>query len=109
TGRREDGRIEVSFAEGELARALPLAGTAPLPPYIRRERGVADERDRADYQTVYAREEGAIAAPTAGLHFTTELLEAVRARGVAVTSVTLHVGLGTFKPVKVEDVGEHVM
>jgi S-adenosylmethionine:tRNA ribosyltransferase-isomerase len=107
--RRPDGRVLVAFGEGALAKALPLVGTAPLPPYIRRERGVADERDRADYQTVYAREEGAIAAPTAGLHFTAELLDAVTARGVSLASVTLHVGLGTFKPVKVENVDEHVM
>jgi S-adenosylmethionine:tRNA ribosyltransferase-isomerase len=107
--KRDDGRVEIAFPEGELARALPRAGTAPLPPYIHRPGGVADERDRTDYQTVYAREEGAIAAPTAGLHLTPELLEAIRARGVAIAPVTLHVGLGTFKPVKVDDVAGHVM
>lgn len=107
--KRPDGRVEIAFPEGDVARALPLAGTAPLPPYIARPLGVADERDRADYQTVYAREEGAIAAPTAGLHLTEALLDAIRARGVTPAPVTLHVGLGTFKPVKVEDVAEHTL
>ena len=70
---------------------------------------MADDSDRADYQTVYAREPGAIAAPTAGLHFTPELLAAVEARGVSVVRVTLHVGIGTFKPVKSERVEDHRM
>jgi S-adenosylmethionine:tRNA ribosyltransferase-isomerase len=107
--KRPDGRVEIAFPEGDLSRALPLIGTAPLPPYIDRPLGAADERDRDDYQTVYAREEGAIAAPTAGLHLTWDLLDGIRARGVTLAPVTLHVGLGTFRPVKVEDVAEHVM
>jgi S-adenosylmethionine:tRNA ribosyltransferase-isomerase len=84
-------------------------GSAPLPPYIHRPGGVADEQDAADYQTVFAREPGAIAAPTAGLHFTEPMLAAVAARGVEVARVTLHVGLGTFKPVKSARVEKHVM
>jgi S-adenosylmethionine:tRNA ribosyltransferase-isomerase len=84
-------------------------GSAPLPPYIHRPLGVADAQDAIDYQTVFAGRPGAIAAPTAGLHFTQELLAAVAARGVEIARVTLHVGLGTFKPVKVDRVEEHRM
>ena len=109
TGKGESGHYRVAFSGTPLAEALPLVGTTPLPPYIRREGGVADARDADDYQTVYAREPGAIAAPTAGLHLTPALLDAVRARGVTVASVTLHVGIGTFKPVKSERVEEHRM
>lgn len=103
------GRYHVAFEGTPLAEALPRLGTAPLPPYIHRPDGLADERDAEDYQTVFAREDGAIAAPTAGLHFTGSLLDAIRARGVTVAPVTLHVGLGTFKPVKAEKVEHHVM
>jgi S-adenosylmethionine:tRNA ribosyltransferase-isomerase len=92
-----------------LLSDLSFLGSAPLPPYIHRPGGMADDSDRADYQTVYAREPGAIAAPTAGLHFTPELLAAVEARGVSVVRVTLHVGIGTFKPVKSERVEDHRM
>lgn len=81
-------------------------GSVPLPPYVARP---ADEADRERYQTVYARQDGSVAAPTAGLHFTPEILDQVRARGVAVVEVTLHVGPGTFKPVEVEDPARHVM
>lgn len=83
---------------------LSAVGIMPLPPYI-------TERleDNSRYQTVYAREEGSAAAPTAGLHFTTELLERVREKGVAIAPVMLHVGLGTFRPVKEENIGEHIM
>jgi S-adenosylmethionine:tRNA ribosyltransferase-isomerase len=80
----------------------------PLPPYIKRSAG-GDPRDRADYQTIFAREEGAVAAPTAGLHFTEALLAAFAARGVGWLTVTLHVGPGTFLPVKVDDPREHTM
>lgn len=83
--------------------AVERLGHMPLPPYIHRE-DQAGDRER--YQTVYARERGSVAAPTAGLHFTPEILEAVRARGVAIARVTLHVGLGTFQPVRVERVEE---
>jgi S-adenosylmethionine:tRNA ribosyltransferase-isomerase len=92
------GDAEVFFA------ALERLGHAPLPPYIDRPDRPAD---RERYQTVYARERGSVAAPTAGLHFTPEILEALRARGVETTEVTLHVGLGTFQPVHVERVEDH--
>lgn len=91
-----------------LMAALEAHGEMPLPPYIHRDHG-ADERDRSDYQTVYAREEGSVAAPTAGLHFTPELLAALDAKGVKRLAVTLHVGAGTFLPVKVEDTADHRM
>ncbi len=91
-----------------LDEALHAAGHVPLPPYIASRRA-EDERDRADYQTVYAREEGAVAAPTAGLHFTRELLAGLAARGVERHFVTLHVGAGTFLPVKAEDTERHRM
>ncbi len=107
--KEESGHYRVAFSGTPLQEALPLVGTTPLPPYIHREGGVADARDAVEYQTVYAREPGAIAAPTAGLHLTPELLDALRARGVEIASVTLHVGIGTFKPVKVELVEEHRM
>ena len=80
----------------------------PLPPYIKRPRG-GDARDRADYQTIFARAEGAVAAPTAGLHFTAALLEALADRGIGWTTLTLHVGPGTFLPVKTADPRDHKM
>ncbi len=83
---------------------LSLIGLMPLPPYITEQLG-----DNSRYQTVYAREEGSAAAPTAGLHFTPELLEKIRAKGVAIAPVMLHVGLGTFRPVKADRIDEHVM
>ncbi|MEH7826755.1 tRNA preQ1(34) S-adenosylmethionine ribosyltransferase-isomerase QueA [Gemmobacter denitrificans] len=88
--------------------ALAEAGDMPLPPYIAAKRA-PDAQDRDDYQTVFARHAGAVAAPTASLHFDAPLLEALRARGVEFTEVTLHVGAGTFLPVKVEDVATHRM
>jgi len=81
-------------------------GSVPLPPYIGRP---ADDQDRERYQTVYAHQDGSVAAPTAGLHFTPELLDQITQRGVVVAAVTLHVGPGTFKPVEVEDPAQHVM
>ncbi|HUS80113.1 MAG TPA: tRNA preQ1(34) S-adenosylmethionine ribosyltransferase-isomerase QueA [Armatimonadota bacterium] len=92
--------------EGELMELLERLGRPPLPPYIRRQ---SEELDRERYQTVYARHPGAVAAPTAGLHFTPEILAAIEQAGVRVCRVTLHVGLGTFQPVKAERVEEHVM
>ncbi|KRB19970.1 MULTISPECIES: tRNA preQ1(34) S-adenosylmethionine ribosyltransferase-isomerase QueA [Mesorhizobium] len=91
-----------------LDEALQAVGHIPLPPYIALKRD-DDERDRADYQTIYAREEGAVAAPTAGLHFTPELFAALDARGVERHFVTLHVGAGTFLPVKADDTADHKM
>jgi S-adenosylmethionine:tRNA ribosyltransferase-isomerase len=88
--------------------ALARHGTMPLPPYIKRPRG-SDARDRCDYQTIFARSEGAVAAPTAGLHFTSALLDALARRGVRWTTLTLHVGPGTFLPVKVDDPRDHRM
>ena len=95
----------LSSAEQLLARA----GSAPLPPYIRRPGPLDDAEDRRRYQTVYASRPGAVAAPTAGLHFTQKLLDTLRAGGVQITCLTLHVGLGTFAPVKGDDLGEHKM
>jgi len=91
-----------------LDEALHAVGHIPLPPYIASKRG-EDQRDRADYQTIYAREEGAVAAPTAGLHFTPELFAALDARGIGRHFVTLHVGAGTFLPVKADDTADHRM
>jgi S-adenosylmethionine:tRNA ribosyltransferase-isomerase len=91
-----------------LDQALAERGEMPLPPYIASRRGV-DDSDRADYQTMFAREEGSVAAPTAGLHFTEALVADLQARGIGVQRVTLHVGPGTFLPVKAEDTADHRM
>ena len=104
-----EGEVTLRFAsDAALAEGLRRFGAVPLPPYIRRPEG-ADRRDAADYQTIYARADGAVAAPTAGLHFTEDLLAAVRAAGVRLVTVTLHVGAGTFLPVKAENVADHRM
>ena len=94
------------LAEDNLFDILDASGKLPLPPYI--ERSAAEDDDER-YQTVYAREKGAVAAPTAGLHFTDAMLEALRVRGVELAYVTLHVGAGTFQPVRVENIAEHKM
>ena len=99
-------RFELSGAA--LDEAVASLGAMPLPPYIASRRP-ADERDRSDYQTLFAREEGAVAAPTAGLHFTERLMQALHARGVSRHFVTLHVGAGTFLPVRAADTADHVM
>ncbi|MBV8509591.1 MAG: tRNA preQ1(34) S-adenosylmethionine ribosyltransferase-isomerase QueA [Xanthobacteraceae bacterium] len=106
----EEGEITLSFAfHGPvLDQAIEERGEMPLPPYIAGRRP-ADERDRTDYQTLFAREEGAVAAPTAGLHFTPALVAALAAREIAIREVTLHVGAGTFLPVKAEDTEQHKM
>ncbi len=106
----EGGEVTLHFdASGpELDRAIATVGHIPLPPYIASKRA-EDELDRKDYQTIYAREEGAVAAPTAGLHFTDALFEKLDALGVERHFVTLHVGAGTFLPVKADDTTEHVM
>ena len=103
------GDVELAFDRdgAALLAALERHGAPPLPPYIKRDG--PDPRDRADYQTVFADRPGAIAAPTAGLHFTAALLAALDARGVRRTTLTLHVGAGTFAPVKAEKVEDHVM
>ncbi len=110
TEKREGGDIRLKFNCGgdELFQALETHGRMPLPPYIERKDGER-ETDRNDYQTVYAKEEGAVAAPTAGLHFTQELFQGLEERGVAFETVTLHVGAGTFLPVKVDNTEEHKM
>ena len=106
----EAGEVTFAFAfHGPiLDAAIAARGEVPLPPYIAGRRP-PDEQDRTDYQTMFAREEGAVAAPTAGLHFTPDLLARLAAKGVAVHTITLHVGAGTFLPVKVEDVAGHKM
>ena len=103
----EDGTRIVEFEyEGIFLERLEELGKMPLPPYIERENN-SEDKDR--YQTVYAKNEGSVAAPTAGLHFTPELLEKAKAKGVKLAYVTLHVGIGTFRPVKVENIEEHHM
>ena len=92
----------------ELIERLHVIGAMPLPPYIRSKR-VEDEQDKTDYQTIFANEEGSVAAPTAGLHFTSGLLEQLQTMGVLIERITLHVGAGTFLPVKVDDTKDHVM
>ncbi len=106
----EAGEITFAFAfhGAVLDQALAERGDMPLPPYIAGRRA-ADEQDRTDYQTMFAREEGSVAAPTAGLHFTEAIVAALHARGIALHRVTLHVGPGTFLPVKAEDTAAHRM
>ena len=110
TEKHPEGDIGLAFAlEGEAFRAaLVRFGAMPLPPYIKRPGG-AEARDRSDYQTIFAAKEGAVAAPTAGLHFTERLLAALDAAGIERLAVTLHVGAGTFLPVKAEDTRDHRM
>jgi len=107
--RLDTGEITLAFdgSEASLYAALERTGSMPLPPYIKRD--AADPRDREDYQTVFARHPGAIAAPTAGLHFTENLLAALHARGIERRGVTLHVGTGTFLSVTTEDPRDHRM
>lgn len=105
--KTEDGRVIVSFeSEGDFAQVIEEIGQTPLPPYIRRgEKPKVVDRER--YQTVFAKNRGAIAAPTAGLHFTPDVLRQIAERGARIVEITLHVGYGTFEPVKVENLGEH--
>ncbi|MCB2181408.1 MAG: tRNA preQ1(34) S-adenosylmethionine ribosyltransferase-isomerase QueA [Desulfobulbaceae bacterium] len=101
------GKVRLSlFCDGDLDQLLDQYGQMPLPPYIKRPEGQGAQ-DKERYQTVYASETGAVAAPTAGLHFTPELLDEVAKRDVDLVSVTLHVGYGTFAPVRVQDIREH--
>ena len=103
----EDGtRIVKMEYDGILMERLEEIGSMPLPPYISRP---SNDEDKDDYQTVYCHEEGSVAAPTAGLHFTTELLEKAKQKGVKIAFVTLHVGIGTFRPVKCETIEDHHM
>ncbi|MCE5278096.1 MAG: tRNA preQ1(34) S-adenosylmethionine ribosyltransferase-isomerase QueA [Planctomycetaceae bacterium] len=104
------GHWQVATSTSEAAGGiLARAGTVPLPPYIRRDGRCDDQQDRLRYQTVYARRDGAVAAPTAGLHFTQELLAELAGMGVDVVRVTLHVGVGTFAPVKADRLADHQM
>ncbi|MBU0549882.1 tRNA preQ1(34) S-adenosylmethionine ribosyltransferase-isomerase QueA [Myxococcota bacterium] len=104
--RREDETSTLELPVEDLWGWLEAYGEVPLPPYIERQ---ADEADLERYQTVFARHPGAVAAPTAGLHFTPALLDALRAKGVAITTLTLHVGPGTFRPVRADRLDDHVM
>jgi S-adenosylmethionine:tRNA ribosyltransferase-isomerase len=107
--RHPDGSFTLAF-EGEepVEILLERAGTMPLPPYIAGKRAT-DAQDRADYQTMFADKDGAVAAPTASLHFTPELMASVAAAGIQTATLTLHVGAGTFLPVKADDTDNHIM
>ncbi|MGQ0583429.1 MAG: tRNA preQ1(34) S-adenosylmethionine ribosyltransferase-isomerase QueA [Reyranella sp.] len=107
--KNEDGSVVLAFRRTGHAflTALEQGGAVPLPPYIRG--GTADARDRSDYQTLFAKHDGSVAAPTAGLHFTPALMAALAEAGIATSGVTLHVGAGTFQPVRVEDTDSHTM
>jgi S-adenosylmethionine:tRNA ribosyltransferase-isomerase len=108
TAVNAEGHRQLKFSGPEnIFNELDRLGEIPLPPYIERPAELAADKER--YQTVYARPAGSVAAPTAGLHFTPELLKKIQARGVAICFVTLHVGAGTFLPVKVENIAEHKM
>ncbi|MDZ3838151.1 MAG: tRNA preQ1(34) S-adenosylmethionine ribosyltransferase-isomerase QueA [Rhodospirillales bacterium] len=108
--KNADGTVELAFGLGdpELLAALAAHGQMPLPPYIKRPKQ-GEARDHVDYQTIFATRPGAVAAPTAGLHFTPALLDALAARGIRRTTITLHVGAGTFLPVKTDSIVDHVM
>ncbi|MDB5615064.1 MAG: queA [Devosia sp.] len=108
--RGDAGEVTLQFELGgaQLDEAIKSHGAMPLPPYIGAKRGI-EERDLVDYQTVYAAEDGAVAAPTAGLHFTEKLLQDLTEKGVTIERVTLHVGAGTFLPMKVDNTEDHVM
>ena len=102
-----DGKLLVQFeAAGDLEKAIDEFGKTPLPPYIKRD-SVSPDSDRDRYQTVFAKNRGSIAAPTAGLHFTDDAIAAISARGVQFLEITLHVGYGTFEPVRVDDISNH--
>ncbi|MEQ9345765.1 MAG: tRNA preQ1(34) S-adenosylmethionine ribosyltransferase-isomerase QueA [Thalassospira sp.] len=108
--KKDGGEVVLKFnrSGADLIAALEKYGVMPLPPYIRRETG-GDKQDKSDYQTIFAQKDGAVAAPTAGLHFTPELLANLDARGIKRRTITLHVGAGTFLPVKVDDTEDHKM
>ncbi len=100
------GRVVRFLCDGDFHEVVESVGDSPLPPYIKRQ---PDEQDKVRYQTVYAKVSGAVAAPTAGLHFTDSLLDQIRAHGVKIIPIVLHIGLGTFRPVHVEDLSRHQM
>jgi S-adenosylmethionine:tRNA ribosyltransferase-isomerase len=101
-----EGKVILSFNTPDFEKVLSRIGKMPLPPYIKR---MAEKEDADRYQTIYAQKEGAVAAPTAGLHFTPALLEAIKAKGVKIVPVTLYVGMGTFMPVREEEITKHKM
>lgn len=106
---RNNDVFEITFewnGEATFAEVLDLAGITPLPPYLKR---VPDENDKSRYQTVYAKQEGSVAAPTAGLHFTKQMIQELKQQGIGIENVVLHVGAGTFKPVKAETLKDHHM
>jgi S-adenosylmethionine:tRNA ribosyltransferase-isomerase len=108
-GKREDGSVLLDFEGDEpVELLLERAGTMPLPPYIASKRAI-DARDAEDYQTMFARQEGAVAAPTAALHFTPGLMQSLADAGIGHVTLTLHVGAGTFLPVKADDTADHRM
>ncbi|MBA3633367.1 MAG: tRNA preQ1(34) S-adenosylmethionine ribosyltransferase-isomerase QueA [Acidobacteria bacterium] len=105
--KTKEGRVVAKFeTDGDFNETLDKIGQTPLPPYIKREQENPD-KDRERYQTVFAKRRGAIAAPTAGLHFTPQILEKIKNLGVCIVEITLHVGYGTFEPVRVSDLSEH--
>jgi S-adenosylmethionine:tRNA ribosyltransferase-isomerase len=107
TNKNSEGRVFVKFdADGDFNAILDEIGQTPLPPYIKRNDGSLD-KDRERYQTIFASNRGAIAAPTAGLHFTPKVLDEIKSIGVTVAEITLHVGYGTFEPVRVSDLTDH--
>lgn len=106
----EEGRRHIRFeCDGDFDRVVDEIGNTPLPPYIKRERSEERRLDEPRYQTVFARERGAIASPTAGLHFTRRIFDELRARGVKIVEITHHVGYATFQPVRVERIEEHAI
>lgn len=107
TQRLAEGEWEIEFSKNHVREYLDRHGEMPLPPYIKREG--AQSTDTARYQTVYAEQEGAVAAPTAGFHFTPELIETLRNKGVQILDIVLHVGWGTFRPVRTKEVEQHAM
>ncbi len=105
--RPQNGKVQIEFRHsGDFFDVLESVGRTPLPPYIKRDPSAPDT-DRDRYQTIFARERGAIAAPTAGLHFTPDILDELRSRGVETAEITLHVGYGTFEPIRVTDIRKH--
>jgi S-adenosylmethionine:tRNA ribosyltransferase-isomerase len=107
TAKHDEGQVEIAFDSSDnIDKLIDELGRTPLPPYSKRENDSADS-DRERYQTVYAKSRGAIAAPTAGLHFTPDILQKIKNIGVTVAEITLHVGYGTFEPVRVDDLSQH--
>ncbi len=98
--------VRINYDGDDIYKAIEKIGQTPLPPYIKRN---SEKSDRDDYQTLFAKTDGSVAAPTAGLHFTPELIKKIKKKGVKIVPVTLHIGLGTFRPVEVEDLTKHKM